>query len=324
MAKKVFELAKELDVNSLELVEKLKDLGFSVRNHMSSLSDDDLVKFGELTKTDESSKKTKKKSTKKKAAKKKTTKKTVKKASTDKVTTVKAAAPSESADESSEDKPKKKVTVRKKAVIRKKAKSLSNESAEETTAAHAAVESAPTKTIETAVEAPVLNEQPEEVVKAEGSGEEKINTESDGHVVESSPENDKKTFGLNIVSRPEPTKTEEPVKDETVAQVEEVEEKKEEVVEKPRFGGLRVVAMPSKSDLEKQAREKEEQSQSNGGTNSNESDEERVDAKGGTYKKRLGGLAAMINGKEPVVRGSLNVNEQRADNKLRSYSTLSS
>ena len=40
MPKKIFELAKELEVNSLGLVEKIKGYGFSVRNHMSSLTDE--------------------------------------------------------------------------------------------------------------------------------------------------------------------------------------------------------------------------------------------------------------------------------------------
>ena len=42
MPKKIFELANELEMNSLDLVEKVKDLGFSVRNHMSLLSDNDV------------------------------------------------------------------------------------------------------------------------------------------------------------------------------------------------------------------------------------------------------------------------------------------
>jgi translation initiation factor IF-2 len=45
MGKKVFELAKELDEKPLDLVEKLKNLGLNVRNHMSTLSDEDLAVF---------------------------------------------------------------------------------------------------------------------------------------------------------------------------------------------------------------------------------------------------------------------------------------
>ena len=41
---KVFELAKQLDMGALDLVEKLKGQGFNVRNHMSVLSDEDVQK----------------------------------------------------------------------------------------------------------------------------------------------------------------------------------------------------------------------------------------------------------------------------------------
>src|SRR5690606_25557380 len=38
MAKKVYELANEIGVGALDLVEKLKSMGFNIRNHMASLS----------------------------------------------------------------------------------------------------------------------------------------------------------------------------------------------------------------------------------------------------------------------------------------------
>lgn len=44
MAKKVYELANELGVGALDLVEKLKSMGFNVRNHMASLSDEEEAK----------------------------------------------------------------------------------------------------------------------------------------------------------------------------------------------------------------------------------------------------------------------------------------
>ena len=49
---KVFELAKELDMGAIELVEKLKSSGMSVRNHMVALSDDELEKARELFNAD--------------------------------------------------------------------------------------------------------------------------------------------------------------------------------------------------------------------------------------------------------------------------------
>lgn len=82
MPKKIYELAKELEMQSLDLVEKLKSLGFSVRNHMSSLSEEDIEKLMTQLEAEKASKKgakkkTKRKTTKKKAAKKKTAKKKV-------------------------------------------------------------------------------------------------------------------------------------------------------------------------------------------------------------------------------------------------------
>lgn len=44
MAKKVYELATEIGVGALDLVEKLKSMGFNVRNHMASLTDDEVAK----------------------------------------------------------------------------------------------------------------------------------------------------------------------------------------------------------------------------------------------------------------------------------------
>jgi hypothetical protein len=45
LTKKVFELAKELDIGPLELVESLKSYGFQVRNHLAELSDEDVAKY---------------------------------------------------------------------------------------------------------------------------------------------------------------------------------------------------------------------------------------------------------------------------------------
>lgn len=84
MPKKIFELAKELDIGALDLVEKLKGEGFNVRNHMNSLTDDEVTKVMALfSPSEEAAPATaKKKTTKKKAAKKKTAKKKVTKKKT--------------------------------------------------------------------------------------------------------------------------------------------------------------------------------------------------------------------------------------------------
>lgn len=44
MAKKVYELANEIGIGALDLVEKLKSMGFNVRNHMASLTDEEASK----------------------------------------------------------------------------------------------------------------------------------------------------------------------------------------------------------------------------------------------------------------------------------------
>ncbi len=182
MPKKVFELAKELELKPLDLVEELKMKGFdNVKNHMSVLSDDDLAKFDSLKAVEAKAaeeaaatkKKTKKKSTKKKAKTAKTAKKVAKKAKTTK------AAGKEG------DAPKKKVaTVRKKTVIRRKSGEKE--------------------------EAPV-----EEVLETKAIATEEIS--SPEAEVQASPEavEEKKEGGLQVVSRPEAPveeKAEEPEK----------------------------------------------------------------------------------------------------------------
>lgn len=118
MPKKVFELAKDLDVGAIELVEKLKGLGFNVRNHMVSLSDDEVQKAMEAMAPKTEAAPAKKKVTKKKVAKKKVTKKKVVKKVTAKV---KEAAELTDGPEAKEASSTKTVVVKKKTVTRKKA-----------------------------------------------------------------------------------------------------------------------------------------------------------------------------------------------------------
>jgi translation initiation factor IF-2 len=114
MPKKVFELAKEIGVGAIDLVEQLKGLGLNVRNHMVSLSDEEVEKAMAALVPKEV---TKKKVTKKKVAKKKAAKKVVKK-----VTAANAEEPTDTKADTEEvvvkaDKPK---TVTRKKVIKKK------------------------------------------------------------------------------------------------------------------------------------------------------------------------------------------------------------
>lgn len=110
MSKKVFELAKELDVGSVDLVEQLRGLGFDIKNHMVKLTDEQLSlamdKLGKGPEVAEASTVKKKKVVKKKTTKKKAVKKTSTKTTDDKEKKVVK---------------KKVVTVRKKKVIKKAA-----------------------------------------------------------------------------------------------------------------------------------------------------------------------------------------------------------
>jgi translation initiation factor IF-2 len=172
MPKKIFELAKDFDMKPLDLVDKLKAEGFSVRNHMSSLTDEEIDKVQTLLKPveEEPAKKKaiKKKAVRKKAAKKKVTKK---------------AAASSDAEAGEEEKATKKTAnkaVRRKTVVRRK----SSKKDEEAVEAEAEVLVAAEEVTEA--------ESTEEVVAASAAPEE---ADDDGS-------------GLRVVSRPAAEKTE--------------------------------------------------------------------------------------------------------------------
>ena len=72
MPKKVFELAKDLGMGAIDLVEYLRGKDFVIRNHMQVLGDDEVEK---IVNEFESNAQEEKKSVKKAAKKKKTVKK---------------------------------------------------------------------------------------------------------------------------------------------------------------------------------------------------------------------------------------------------------
>jgi translation initiation factor IF-2 len=119
---KVFELAKELDIGAIDLVEKLKSMGMNVRNHMVKLSDEDVEKAREaLAAKAPAAKKT----TKKKVVKKATKKKVAKKAS------------------ASGEKVAKKTTKKKVVTVKRKAKTLKKKAASEEADVQTKAEAAP-------------------------------------------------------------------------------------------------------------------------------------------------------------------------------------
>lgn len=125
MPKKVYELANEIGMGAIDLVEKLKAFGFNVRNHMVSLSDDEVEKAMAEFAPKEEEKETAKKVVKKKVAKK-ATKKVVKKRDTLKAseeqTPEDVGEPTENVAaeiEAKEETPEVKTVVVKKKVVKK-------------------------------------------------------------------------------------------------------------------------------------------------------------------------------------------------------------
>jgi translation initiation factor IF-2 len=72
MAKKVYELATEIGVGAIDLVEKLKTMGFNVRNHMASLTDEEVAKAKAAFETTQKSSSPVKKAVVRKVVKKET------------------------------------------------------------------------------------------------------------------------------------------------------------------------------------------------------------------------------------------------------------
>lgn len=169
MPKKIFELAKDLDIKPLDLVDKLKAEGFNVRNHMSSLTDEEIEKVQALYKSVEAEP-VKKKVTKKKAVRKKTVKKATESKSDDEAKEAAGGDDAEATEKKAAGK-----SVRRKTVVRRKTSKKEEEVSE-----------------------PEVSEEPVEL--AESSAEEAPVAEEPTSVAEA--EADADGSGLRVVSRP--------------------------------------------------------------------------------------------------------------------------
>lgn len=283
MPKKIFELAKELEMGAIDLVETLKSKGFSVRNHMTSLTDEEVEKaMQELKPAPEaSSKKTKKKKTaKKKTAKKKVTKKKVAaKSGEDKAESSKIEAKSAD-DDAAEKKTSKVVTKKKKAVIRRKADSEGQVEK---------VKDSDSSTLLTAALGDEVGLEGQEQKEGQAQEEE--------------------SRGLRVVSKPAPLKP-EPV--ETAKGSEEQSGPNEEnEVYKEKLHRFTPVYIPEPGEAEAKKADGEEDEDS------------KKKKEEGASKKRLGGLASMMSGKKPGASKSAILNQTKADQELKSYAALS-
>lgn len=201
---KVFELAKDLDMGAIELVEKLKAEGMNVRNHMVALSPDEVDQAKALFKP-----------TPKEA---KATKKVVKKKTTRKKVVRKAATKAKEATDEEKDKPKKKKKV---VTVKRRSK----QSTEETV---------PKKTEDTAIKvetSPVVSDEPV-----------KSNTVEASEVKET--ESSSKVKGLNVVYDPSADKKEEVKKEEVIESKEEASKPEEVKVYKEKMHSFTPVYVP--------------------------------------------------------------------------------
>ncbi len=189
MPMKIFDLAKELDMGAIDLVEALKAKGFAVRNHMTALSDDEVAQvMAEYRKSDGADKPAKKVAKKKAGAKKKVVKKKVVKrtggdeaeSENEETTTPEIAASSApaaadaSVDEAvagDDDDKKKVVTRKKKTVVRRKSgesdDTESDDSSEGSSRGGLRVVAMPKK-----IETPVKKSEAAKTKTAEADGEE--------------------------------------------------------------------------------------------------------------------------------------------------------
>ncbi len=283
MPMKIFELAKELDMGAIELVEDLKAKGYEVRNHMTALSDEDVEKvMASFKASTEAATETKK------VVKKKTVKK--------------AAATEEGAT------PKKAVTRKKRTVIRKKA-GESDEEAEtpnQSASLQEALSGAPTEegTPDKSTKVTKRKVAKADTDEVEGEGETETRT---GTTSEARP------TGLRVVSHAKPAAT--AAKEVSAAQDDEDQDADDKGDEKEYYKEkvhkFTPVYIPP-AGQEEETRE-----------NFEESEGDDDDAKKASDKKRLGGLATMMSGKKAIVSRSAAITQERADSELKSYQALS-
>ncbi|MBT3236135.1 MAG: translation initiation factor IF-2 [Bdellovibrionales bacterium] len=309
MPKKIFELAQELGLKPLELVEELKANGFIVRNHMSVLEDADVERALELRakkqEEEAAAKGTKKKAKakkrvakKSKAADSKPTKKTAKKST-------KKASKEETdalAAKSGEDAPK---TVKKKLIIRRKSATLKSQKDDAELnegVTPEVVETAPGS--ESATISPDVDLlEGEAIEEVSSDGEESIS------IPLSADDSAASSAGLRVVVKPPVTESD----GADVAVADESENKKvpEEGIFREPVHKFTPIYTPPKEEKKEGA-----------ATTSEDKDDRKPAVEGDTSKRKLGDLAAIMSGKARNFNRSREITEQRASSELKSLATL--
>ncbi|OFZ20686.1 MAG: translation initiation factor IF-2 [Bdellovibrionales bacterium RIFOXYA1_FULL_36_14] len=308
MPRKIFELASELQIGAIELVEVLRAKGMSIRNHMATLEDDEVDRALSLLKAD-SKIEEQSDSEKKKVVKKK---KVVAKASegqaaSKKIVTIKK-------DSKSKDEVKKKVKkdshvekpeLKKKTVIIRRTSETDE----------------PQNEIFEEQESPEIffneeNIQDENEVNLDQS-------ESDSAEPEVVKTNKRDSLGLRVVSKPkiEHLQSEDDLQDiesEPDDLPSAVEDKK--IIYKERVHTFTPVYIPPKKEVEKPAKKEilpiEEKVIE---------DEDSLSADSKNARKRMSGLASIMSGKAKInISKSQKILDDRSEEELKSYAALSS
>lgn len=331
MPKKVFELAKELDIGPLDLVESLKAKGFAVRNHMAELSDADVAQYMASVKQDtevKESAEAKKKVVRKKAPA--AGAKTVEK----KTVEVKAAPKKAEEDDAASDKKvtKKASTVKKKAtVIRRKTDEREEDEAEESDIQYLDAEESESKEQVLASSEEDTQEVSEVVEPLEEVAQE-AEVEASAAPAGTAP-----TSGLRVVSKP--VKKDMPNEAGVITRkaadraADKLEEKKNSSIDRPHK--FTPIYTPSKDPLFKENQAKEEAARAAkaaaaaaaapkySSTSAVESDDDKKKGDDEENKKRMGGLATMMTGKKVIASKAQAITYSRAEEELKSYTALS-
>ncbi|MBL6990536.1 MAG: translation initiation factor IF-2 [Bacteriovoracaceae bacterium] len=312
MPKKIFELAKELDIRPFDLVDKLRENGFSVRNHMAVLSDEDVQKVQDLftaQKAQIESKKKKKVVRKKKVAKKKTT----------------TAKTSKKEKEKEQESSSKVITVKRKTVVRKK--NVEEPSAiatqpEAVLAQDEAITSEVTDTTATDLSEDKLPTSSgiEEVgtVEALEANKDEL-TDKAVEQASAGVSIKKGSSGLRVVHMPDPAVEQaDKQEDDGAKQGQDKEAPKAKKAHK-----FTPVYIPPKKEANSTDKETESETKKETTTEAAADG----DSEGRTKSnKRLGNLASMMSGKptKGLQNRARTMSLSRAEEELKSYSTLSS
>lgn len=298
MPKKVFELAKELELGPLDLVELLKVKGIAVRNHMSELSDPEVESFMAAFKKDKEV--TALEEPKKKVVRKKVP---ISETKTLEKKTIEAKSSSAAKDETKATEGKKSTEVKKKvSVIRRKTddrdtshheeslEGLSHEQNVEFNSAteesdfavseERAVQELTTKPQENVGGLRVVSKAPPRPEKEVSAAPERTGTATAG--VRLPPE---RTHRFTPIYTPSKDPNHKPVVKE---------------------------ATPAPKPLGRPLTQFEE-----------DENKKRLEEEESSNKKRLGGLASLMTGKKVIASKSQALNFTRAEDELKSYVTLS-